>query len=192
MGQSTADEIDRLLQEGLNHYGTGDMEQAIRCWRGVLELDPSQPEAREYLEAALDDACEGNQGERAREPDALLQEAQRLLQADDPETALEILESAAAQDPDHLEVHSYIDMVRTRLLKRYRERFVQDPGIPRLRLEPEQVMKYNLPPDAGFLLSLVDGTITVKDLLSVCGMDEFCSLRLLARLVDAGIVEIGS
>jgi tetratricopeptide (TPR) repeat protein len=188
MDHSERNEIDRLLREGLNHYGAGDAESALSCWRRVLELDPQHPEAREYLQTALDDAPDARAEPGSAATDDVLQEVQRLLQADDPEAALELLETAVAEDGDHL--HGYIEMVRSRLLKRYRERLSLGHGIPHQRLSPEQVMQYNLPPEAGFLLSLVDGTTPVKDLVSVSGMDEFRSLQILVQLVDVGIVEL--
>ena len=51
------------------------------------------------------------------------------------------------------------------------------------------MLKYNLPAAAGFLLSAIDGRISVDELIAVSGMDPFEALRALANLLDAGIVE---
>ena len=51
-------------------------------------------------------------------------------------------------------------------------------------------MKFNLPTTAGFVLSLVDGSTSVNDLMSLSGLDAFDTLRILTGLIDAGIVEI--
>ena len=50
-------------------------------------------------------------------------------------------------------------------------------------------MKFNLPATAGFVLSQVDGATSVTDLVSLSGLDEFDTLRILSHLLDAGIVE---
>lgn len=189
MGDSKPDAVARLVQQGLDHYGTGEVRHAVQCWREALELDPGHADAREYLEAALEDLPEGEAPGRAPDP---LEEAQNLLQEGREEEALERLEAAAAADPERLDLHGYIDLARSRLLKRYRERFAVECGVPELLLSAHEVMRFDLPSEAGFLLSLVDGTTPVKDLVSLSGMDEFRALRLLARLVDQGILEVRS
>ncbi len=194
MAESTQEAIQRLLAEGLEHYGTGQVSQAVRLWRQVLALDPENAEAREYLETAEDEAGDApNAGSAAAAAPAdatatLLEEAQARLRADDAETALELFETVAERDSERLEVHGYVDMVRSRLLKQYRERLGN--GLPSLKLTPEQLMKYNLPADAGFLLAMIDGHTPVNDLISLSGMDEFRVLRNLAQMLDAGIVEV--
>lgn len=188
MGTPNPGDIERLVQQGLDHYGTGDVGRAVACWREALALDPDHAEAQEYLQTALEDSFSGGEAPPAS-PRPVLEEAQRLL-ADDAEAALELLEGSAAEHPDDLELQGYVEMVRSRLLKQYREKLLVDSAFPRQCLSPELVMSYNLPPDAGFLLSLVDGTLGVKDLISICGMDEFRALRILTRLIEAGIVEM--
>lgn len=188
MADARAQEVDRLLQEGLDHYGAGETEQALACWRRVLEIEPDQPEAREYLQAAEEPE---EAAPAAGDGNDVIREAQRLLGAD-PEAALELLETAAAREPERVDIQTYIDMVRSRLLRDYRARLGQHPGVPHPRLSPDRVLRYNLPADAGFVLSLVDGATPVKDLLSLCGMDEFRALRILSRLIEAGIVEMRS
>lgn len=49
---SPPDSISYLLSRGLDHYGRNEVDDAVRCWRGVLELDPHHPIARDYLETA--------------------------------------------------------------------------------------------------------------------------------------------
>jgi hypothetical protein len=53
-------------------------------------------------------------------------------------------------------------------------------------------MKFNLPAQAGFMLSLIDGDTSVGDIVSLSGMDSFEALRVLNGLVDAGIVSLGA
>jgi tetratricopeptide (TPR) repeat protein len=44
--------IDKYLEEGLNLYGLGKFKEAIECWKKVLELDPDNSLAKDYIESA--------------------------------------------------------------------------------------------------------------------------------------------
>jgi len=43
-------EIDRLLEEGLSLYGSGDLDGALVAWERVLALDPRHAQANSYVE----------------------------------------------------------------------------------------------------------------------------------------------
>lgn len=47
-----AEQIERLLQRGLDYYGRGLVAEAVTQWRDVLALDPLDQRAREYLTLA--------------------------------------------------------------------------------------------------------------------------------------------
>ena len=124
--------------------------------------------------------------------DDLVKEGQRLVGEQELEAGLDLLEAVARRDPMRLEVHGHIEEVRSRLLKRYRERMGDLGGVPRLSLGLSDVMKFNLPAHAGFMLSLIDGDTSIGDIVSLSGMDSFGALRVLTGLIDAGIVSLGS
>lgn len=42
--------FSKLLERGLRHFALGEVENAVGCWRQVLEADRSNRRAREYLE----------------------------------------------------------------------------------------------------------------------------------------------
>jgi hypothetical protein len=50
-------------------------------------------------------------------------------------------------------------------------------------------MKMTLAPEEGFLLSQIDGFLTVTDLLSLSTTDRVRTLEILARLIRDDIVE---
>jgi len=43
-------DIDRLIEEGLNRYGSGDLDGALRLWEQVLVLEPDNPQANSYVD----------------------------------------------------------------------------------------------------------------------------------------------
>ncbi len=46
---SDSDEIRTLLDQGLTHYGLGEVQKALGVWRRVLDLEPGNPRAMEYI-----------------------------------------------------------------------------------------------------------------------------------------------
>jgi len=211
-------EVERLLREGLDYYGRGDGVRAVECWEEALRRDPGNTRARDYLEAARSEdtapggAADGAAPEREAfafgasvEGDdpalaelgtrthrarvrALEQEAQQLLREERLEEALDLFRTAAGLDPSRVELDGYVDMVRSRLLKRYREHIGDGARRPRVAVDSRHITRYNLPPDAGFVLSLVDGRTSYDEIVSLSGMDAFETLRILERLLRAGIV----
>jgi hypothetical protein len=57
---------------------------------------------------------------------------------------------------------------------------------------PDQITRFNLPADAGFMLSLIDAKTSFDELLSLSGMEPFEALRIFAGLLDAGIVGVAA
>ncbi len=184
--ESPAGRVARLLAEGLELFGEGRVDQAVARWRVVLELDPAQQDALDYLESAGVPADAGDDG-RAR-----VREALAAADAGEAEQALALLSAATAQAPDDLDAQASFDLLRAQLYARYRARMGDGNARPRLSVEPDQLMRFDLPPEAGFLLSLLDGRTRVAELVTVSGLDPFAVLQLLARLEQDGIVELAA
>jgi hypothetical protein len=81
-------------------------------------------------------------------------------------------------------------MVRCQLLKQYRDRVGDPRARVRVVASKEQIGRYQLAADAGFLLSQIDGTTSIGDVVSLAGMDAFHAYRILDRLLKARLVEV--
>lgn len=183
---STVERVSRLLQQGLEFYGTGDVARAFLTWKEVLELDPGNAEALDYMRDA--DRRSASRGDDASHR-PLLDESRRLLHAGDPESALELLSSAPGARA--LEAEAMVELLRAHLFGRYRTALGDLSGVPRVAPgEATSLRSRNLPPSAGFLLSMIDGQTPISDLISVSGMDRFEALRSLYRMREAGILEL--
>jgi hypothetical protein len=185
---STTEQVSQLLQKGLEFYGAGDVARAFLTWSEVLELDPGNAEALDYMRDADRRSRPRSQDGPAR---SLLDDARRLLHADDAEAALELLSSA----PGHrsLEVEAMVELLRAHLYGRYRAELGDLSVVPRLKAGSASALQgRNLPPTAGFLLSMVDGMTPLSDLISVSGMDRFEALRSVFRMHGAGILELSA
>lgn len=183
------DEISRLMARGLDLYALGQIEEATACWRQVLALDPGHAEARDFLQAASGDGEPPAPRARPGRDGGLVSDAVRLLRDGRFQEGLDLLESHTRGEPGNLEAQAFLELARGSLLRVYRARVGSGEGVPRLRISTAEVMKYNLPAAAGFLLSAIDGAISVDELIAVSGMDPFDALRALANLLEAGIVE---
>jgi tetratricopeptide (TPR) repeat protein len=203
MGETDSDEIRRLMAEGLDHYALGQADAAVACWRRVLEIQCDHEEARDYLRAAEVDvdpltaaeAVSASENVTAPSgevggPATLVSEAISLLRTGEFEEAIDLLETAGGDDADALDTHAYLELARSRLVRVYRDRVGPEDHVPVLRISPAETLKFNLPAQAGFLLSLVDGATSTRELLDLSGMGPFEGLRALSSLLDAGILQV--
>ncbi len=185
MMQANEEKVASLLQQGLESYGTGDIARAFLLWNEVLELDPGNEEALDYMrDADRRSKPRGGSGEGAV---AIVEDARRLAHTENEEAALELLTSMPSGGA--LEADAMIELLRARLFRRYQSELGDLTQIPRVAGKSGELQGRNLPPSAGFLLSMVDGATPLGDLMSVSGMDRFEALRSIHRMHAAGILE---
>ena len=181
------EKVSSLLQQGLELYGTGDVARAFLLWSEVLELDPGNEEAIDYMRDA-DRRAKPRGGSTGFGASSIIEEARRILRAQDEEAALELLTSAPTVGS--LEGEAMIELLRASLFRRYRSELGDLSQVPRIvEGAADDLKSRNLPPTAGFLLSMIDGMTPLVDLVSVSGMDRFEALRAVCRMHAAGIVE---
>jgi tetratricopeptide (TPR) repeat protein len=192
VAKSTEQEIARLMAEGLDHYGLDEIEPAVACWRAVLRLDPRHEVARDYLEVAgfAPEAAAGPVDSGAQRAAELQREALALLDAGAQVEALELLEMATRQAPERLDAQAALDLLRASLYQSFRARTQHGAGVLRVRVGPQEILRFDLPPNAGFVLSMVDGHTSADEIVALTAMDPFEALRMVGKLMDAGIVEV--
>ena len=192
MAESQEDQVARLLGEGLERYGDDQIAPAIKAWREVLGIDPGNAEALDYLQTA--DRREQRALPAAEQMSdttrGIVHEARVMMERADWEAALDLLRSRTDSETVALEFEGIVEIVRSRLLRQYSERVGRLEDIPAVIGDPDDLTRYNLPPDAGFVLSLIDGTTPVSDLISLSGMDPFEALRIIGNLLDADILQM--
>ncbi len=192
MAETKEQKIARLMAEGLDHYGQDAIEPAVACWRSVLQLDPRHEVARDYLEVAgygvADAAPRGAAtGDIAA---AFMSEALALVESGNDSQALELLENATREAPGQLDAQAALELVRASLYQRHRMRTHGGSGVLRVKLGPQEILRFNLPPNAGFVLSMIDGHTSAEELVALTSMDPFDALHTIGKLMDAGIVEV--
>jgi tetratricopeptide (TPR) repeat protein len=128
-------------------------------------------------------------GLEADDADAQVAEALKAFVGGELESAWTLLQEVGKRKPERLDVQGYLGLVRAQRAKG----FVAQIGDTTRRLEPKRGMQdlttLNLKPDEGFLLSQIDGTLTVEELISLSTAGRVETLEILARFVSEGIVE---
>jgi hypothetical protein len=148
--------------------------------RDTQEYDVSQRDTQEYGVPA-----------GADELDMLLRGAEDLLELDDHSGAVDLLFKAqelALGDP-RVEV---LRQRSERMLMAMLESKLGDLGrVPRVRLQPDDIIWLNLDHRAGFVLAQIDGAVSYEDLFALSGMTRLDTARILAQLLDEGVISAG-
>lgn len=121
----------------------------------------------------------------------LLAKAAALYRAKYYEAALELFERIAREHPPVDEtLQGYLDAARTGMAETLKTQWSRTDLVPRPRLGPAQIMQLKLSPEAGFMLSRIDGMSSVDDIISMAGLDQFTALRALNSLLQLGAIEL--
>jgi len=188
MARIEEDRVASLLTQGLEFYGTGDVARAFLAWNEVLELDPGNSEALDYMRDA-DRRSRPRGGDESGRVGSLVEEARRMLRTEGVEAAFEFLTSVP--QVDGLESEAMIELLRANLFKQYRSQLGTTDQTPRVVEGRRDQLAGNLPLSTGFLLSRVDGKTPLSELVVASGMDRFEVLRAIHRMRAAGILEWG-
>jgi len=107
------------------------------------------------------------------------------------EEALKHAEAAHKRDPEREDGLALVASLRDRLRSEYLERLEPLERVPVLRATDASILELSLDPIGGFLISQIDGEITIEELLTILGtFDEFRVLGSLNFLLDSGIIEL--
>ena len=121
----------------------------------------------------------------------LLRDAREDESAGDLEGALRHAEEALKRDPEQPEAQEIASRIRKGLAAQYREELEPLGRVPFLRATDASILELSLDPIGGFLISQIDGEITVEELLTILGtFDEFRVLSSLHFFLENGIIEL--
>lgn len=122
------------------------------------------------------------------EVETLVRGARDLLELDDHSGAMELILKAhqlAPADPRVLELK---DRSERTLQAMFESKLGPMSAYPRVVLKEDEIIWLNLDHRAGFVLAQIDGTVTFEDLFEVCGMSRLDTARILAQLVEEGVI----
>lgn len=125
------------------------------------------------------------------EIDTLLKGARDLLELDDHSGAMELIAKAEALAPDDADVKALKVRSEQTLLTMFESKLGKLESVPRVLLKDDEIIWLNLDHRAGFVLAQIDGTVSFDDLFSVSGMSRLDTARILAQLVEEGVISRG-
>jgi hypothetical protein len=106
--------------------------------------------------------------------------------------ALVIAEGILAHNPDDLEAPRYVQSCRDVLTQMYSARLGSLDRVVAVAVPSDQIRWLTLDHRAGFLLSLIDGGLTVDQILDISGMPRLDALRIMYQLLDQRVISLGS
>ncbi|MEW5737412.1 MAG: hypothetical protein AB1938_00715 [Myxococcota bacterium] len=122
---------------------------------------------------------------------AILRGARDLLDLDDHTGAMELIDKAEKLAPDSPEVRQLKERSERTLLAMFESKLGHLDKVPRVLLKDDEIIWLNLDHRAGFVLAQIDGAVTFEDLFAVSGMSRLDTARILAQLVDEGVISRG-
>jgi tetratricopeptide (TPR) repeat protein len=123
-----------------------------------------------------------------KDVDVWLAAAKELFELGDFSGSLELIEKILQVDPDHAEAREYLRQNEDTLISMYESKLGSLSRVPRLSINPEEVLWLNLDHRAGFLLAQIDGTVDFESLFALSGLPRLDTARILANLIADGVI----
>ncbi len=207
---ATAD-AQKLVQMAEQLSLDGGSEGAQLLFQQALRLDPFNAKARAALgklrtalppkNVSAPVAAMGRQvivppapGDEVTRPagdvvEMLITTAQSLLRANDVDGAVDFFQRATEVAPDDDRVTHLGRAVQAAAWPKYERRLAPLTRRPTLKLSNEDLLDLSFVDHRmGFLLSQIDGRISLEQLFSVSAMTRLYTASTLIRMIDGGIV----
>jgi hypothetical protein len=104
--------------------------------------------------------------------------------------ALAVAEGLLEIDPDDSDAQRYAQSCRDVLTQMYSARLGALSQRVRVAVPGDDIRWLSLDHRAGFVLSLIDGSSTVEELLDISGMNRLDALRILYTLFDQRVIAL--
>ena len=118
----------------------------------------------------------------------LLKLARAEMKEDNVENALAIITSALDLEPKSSEAQDLRAAAEKKFVAQVYRNGVTPRSVPKLNASLDDLEQERLGPQEGFLLSRINGELDVGSILTVCPFREADTLRMIKKLMDAGII----
>src|SRR5690606_31944434 len=115
---------------------------------------------------------------------------EELYQLGDFSAALELAEARLRADPHDGVALNYKNRCHDRLVLMLMARVGRLDAKVEMLVAPDQLRWLSVDHRAGFVLSLIDGTATVEEVLDVAAMPRLEALRILVDLKERGVIGV--
>ena len=151
-----------------------------KIYRAISELMDRRLITRSEVTLAID---------REKRIKRKIEDARAAASADRWPEAMEILQGLTTANPGRTDLIEEL-LAITRGFERsiYEHNFTKE-DVPVITIGPDALARLNLYPMEAFLLSRIDGRLTVRDILRITPMSEFDGLRAFKRLLSARVID---
>lgn len=198
-------QVQKLLEQGLYHYGHGEIGIAVELWKQVLELDPKNDVAREYLSIELGSAFEEKLSPKKKHVPAEKspiyvsekpKKTQRTefglglqhLKAGKPELAYSLFNMLHDEEPDNPAYQAYLELSKAAIVKSFLKQVGDFSKVPVLKVSLSAITDYNLTEEQGFILSLINGETTFEDIVYLSPLPPFLTFSSLKHFLHADLI----
>jgi hypothetical protein len=115
--------------------------------------------------------------------------AQRKLESD-PEAALLIIQKALQQQPNNADAQRLLVDAEEAFVKHVYANDLSPKAVPQLLVAPSDLTLQQIDPQAGFVLSRINGSWDIQSILSICPFREADCLRMIRDLLQRGIISV--
>ena len=179
------EKILHIFESGLDSFAQGDFVAAQKMWKKVLAADPGNELAMDYIRSIEEEVPFEDKKVIYRE---LLEEAIRLIGKNQFDPAYELLQMIIHENPEDEKAQKFLDTTKGLLLKDYLSEVGDTGSVVKLKKNMEDIMKINLTKESAYIISMIDGSSSVDELLALSGIDRFLFMRNLTMLLRNGIV----
>jgi hypothetical protein len=116
--------------------------------------------------------------------------AQRKLD-NDPEAALLIAQKALQQQPNNADAQRLLTDAEEKFVKHVYATELSPKAVPQLLVAPSDLQLQQIDPQAGFVLSRINGSWDIQSILSICPFREADCLRMIRDLLKRGVIGLG-
>jgi tetratricopeptide (TPR) repeat protein len=182
-----AEEIEVVTEDLEESPATNAWETATSPGVHVNALKPGVGVAMDLV-AEPEPESSWRHGDLKDEVQTLLQGARDLLELDDHSGAMDLILKARELSPDDPDVERMRLRSERTLQTMLESKLGNMNARPRVLLKDDEIIWLNLDHRAGFVLAQIDGTVSFDDLFEVCGMSRLDTTRILAQLVEEGVI----
>lgn len=124
--------------------------------------------------------------------DPILRQLKDRYAMGDYSGALVVAEGVLQNDPDHVEALRFAKNCRDVLAQMYAARLGALDQVVNVGIPNEQIRWLSLDHRAGFLLSLVDGSLNLEEILDISGMPRLDAMRIMCSLLEERVISLRS
>jgi len=198
-------QVAKLLEQGLYHYGQGEIGLAVELWKQVLELDPRNEVAREYLSIELGSSWQekitpspkaaapvmasviATEPEKKSQPEEF-NLAQQHLKSERAERAKILFEELCENEPGNMLYRAFFELSKVAIVKQLLVITHSFGNMPVLKVSLSKITDYQLTEEQGFILSLINGETSFEDMVYLSPVPPFVTFFSLNHFLQTGMI----